>query len=256
MNFAYRKAVDLKFYLRRIGYPLLLRRSLGSLAWKTPMCLGVQYVLLGDQWVGLTNYLRLRRQTGLAHRLCLPPAYGVSADSRKALMIEVASTLGVLDEVIFSDCLPDAFLPPHPPADGQVLQFQDAGSHERNYVAYQFDGYSHSWLNPTEEEMQGFLSCFSKSELIKVGRPLTIQQSADVLKRSKLFIGVSSGMSHIAASAGVKQFIYLTDKVKEHNHIRPYPHLRLWNPYRDLRFFSNLAQLKAQLDSLGFITKR
>jgi hypothetical protein len=79
------------------------------------------------------------------------------------------------------------------------------GPHRR--MCYQFYGTS-DWRHQNfrkAEAIQLFES-FPTIDKVKLGIPLTIQQSAEVMRHSDFFVGVDSGMLHLARCVGVPAF--------------------------------------------------
>lgn len=223
----------------------LWQRDMGGIAsWRRPRVYGICYPQLGDHWVGLCHLVRFRRLTGIPHVLSLPEEYGRSSDQRIALAKEIAGLLRCGSELEFSVRPAELSLPVHPARNGRTIVLSDARSAERNLLAYQFDGISHRELNPSPEEEASFLDCFAGTPRQKIGRPLSLAESMAALLHARLFIGVSSGMSHVAASAGTPTLIYVKHPLTAQPGVETYAHLRRWNPYPETHFFSSLSELK------------
>lgn len=72
-------------------------------------------------------------------------------------------------------------------------------------VCYQLDGHSGAeQKNPPAKDLYQLMS-FPK--MVRVGLPLTLEESARELSRCRLFIGVCSGMSHVAHSVGCPMIV-------------------------------------------------
>lgn len=88
-------------------------------------------------------------------------------------------------------------------------------------VCFQFDGVTHPQkTNPPPEDLAQLLGAWLPAgiEFIRLGRPLSIADDVRLLSRSDAFLGVDSGMSHIAHSAMVPCFLlqYLEPLEKAH----------------------------------------
>jgi hypothetical protein len=230
--------VDLNAYIGSCFERALWLRDMGGReSLRRPRIFGITYTQLGDHWVGLCHYIRFRRFSRQAHKLSVPTS------ERMSLLYRIASILGVESELEFTGAKPELEVAVHPARNGRTLVIPNSANDHRAHIAYQFDGKSHAHLNPTAEEVAGFLGCFDCSQLRPVGLPSTLEQSAKILVGAKLFVGVSSGMSHLAASAGTPSLIY----AKNGGGVNEYKRLKLWNPYSNTRFFSSAEELKKQL---------
>lgn len=224
----------------------------GHLSFGRPRVYGITHPFLGDHWVSICHLVRFRRFSRIPHRLGLQPAGHLTTEQRIALVKEIAKILNVEPEIEFTNERPELDLHVHPARNGKTLLIPGAALAKREFIAFQFDGVSQPQYNPTAEELESFQGCFDKNQLRRVGRPLTLQESMRILAASKLFIGVSSGMSHLAASASTPALIYLKRGLKEQSDLANYKHLRRWNPYPNTRFFTNAAELDQILKKFPF----
>jgi len=75
-------------------------------------------------------------------------------------------------------------------------------------MCYQFYGSSNWRLqNFKRWEAKQLYHSFSHLDKVKLGIPMTIAQCVDVMKRSDFFVGIDSGMTHLARSVGLPTFI-------------------------------------------------
>ena len=76
-------------------------------------------------------------------------------------------------------------------------------------IAIQLDGRSYAKeKNPPDDERALLESPWMPgSTITKIGLPLTLEQSVEVLAHSDVFLGVCSGMSHVAHSVGTPCFL-------------------------------------------------
>ncbi len=82
------------------------------------------------------------------------------------------------------------------------------GSHRR--ICYQFDGRTRpSATNPPSSEVEAFLAFWVSEgyEAIRLGLPMSMTQSIRWLSVCDAFIGVDSGISHLAHSVQVPTFL-------------------------------------------------
>jgi hypothetical protein len=76
------------------------------------------------------------------------------------------------------------------------------------YVGYQFDGRSSPGKNPPEREIADIIAAAPRGLTpVKLGWPMTIQQSAEALRECGLFVGCDSGLAMMAIAAGVPTYI-------------------------------------------------
>ena len=237
------QADTLHYGRARSEYLLWLRDMGGVASWLRPRVFGMGYAQLGDHWIGLSHLIRFRRISRKPHRLSLQASVNFFQEQRISLIQEIAGILQVQSEVEFTDVPAELGLPAHPARNGNTLLHPRCFRSSRRFIAYQFDAISHSHLNPTSSEVMSFLGCFDQSELRRIGRPLTLGESMDLLVHSRLFIGVSSGMSHMAASACTPALIYIKGGLNSDGGISDYNRIRRWNPYPNTYFFSNISDL-------------
>ncbi len=72
-------------------------------------------------------------------------------------------------------------------------------------ICYQFD--AHIVTRPTRWDIQDFLTKFQDYKLIKLDRTKTLAECIKIMSESDAFVGVSSGMSHVAHSVGIPIFL-------------------------------------------------
>ena len=82
-------------------------------------------------------------------------------------------------------------------------------SHHHSGVVYQFDGISSAEAkNPPEAELRDIMAYLRAWEdVTPLGKHMSLAEVVDELRQAKLFVGVDSGMSHIAHSVGVPTII-------------------------------------------------
>ena len=210
----------------------------------------IRYPNLGDYWVAICHLIRFQRLAHRKHFLTIPAPTGpafTSIAERKDLILEIARILGVESEIAFSNRPPEMSLPVHPARNGATLYIPGSAHTKRHWIAWQFDGVSHPELNPEKKQLEAILDLFPKEILRRVGKPLSLRESTEILMHSKYFIGVSSGMSHVAASAEVPSYIFLNPRLSKRDQLDVYRHLRRWNPYPGVRFFSTRQDLEATI---------
>lgn len=230
--------------------PFLWLRDMGAAAsLKRPRTFKITYPQLGDHWVALSHFVRFKEYSRQPHRISLQASQGITVEMRKSLLVQIAKILKVEEQLEFTDLPAELELPIHPARNGQTLVVPNAASSQRELIAYQFDGISHSHWNPTDAEVQSFFESLPAKKLCRIGRPLTLEESMNILLKSSLFIGVSSGMSHLAASAGTPTFIYCKGGLTDNAGLEIYRRLKRWNCYPKTKFFSTLPELKRLLDN-------
>lgn len=202
---------------------------------------GVCHEGLGDLWVGLSHLIWLARRTGRRQKFSfvgvtwlLDPGF---LREKEALVSEIVRLFNAESEVQVVREKITCLLPVHPPRNGRIIQISPRFSPDSCFVAYQFDGFSRPDLNPNPEEIASFLSLFERQHALPVGLPKTLSESFHLIEQAWCFIGVSSGMSHVAASLGERCFIYCKSTAQE------YTRLTRWHPYPETKFFSSAEEL-------------
>jgi hypothetical protein len=199
---------------------------------------------LGDLWVGLSHLIWLARRTGRRLKFSFDPSFDPEfLNKREALVVEILRLFNAEKDVEVIRESVTRLLPVHPPRNGRILRIIPRFSSDSHLVAYQFDGISHPELNPNSEEVSSFLSLFDENQTVQVGLPKALSESFHLIEQARYFIGVCSGMSHIAATLGKPCFIYFDQENDAQGRIREYARLKRWHPYRGTRFFSSTEEL-------------
>lgn len=83
---------------------------------------------------------------------------------------------------------------------------------------YQFDGKSHKCKNlpPKDEELVLKTMKDEGYETIRLGKHLSLKECLEIMSHSELFLGVDSGMMHVAHSSGVPTYIARNLRLAEH----------------------------------------
>jgi Glycosyltransferase family 9 (heptosyltransferase) len=211
---------------------------------------GVRYQCLGDLWVGLSHLIWLARRTGRRLKFSFDPSLGPElVNEKEALASEILRLFNAQREVQLVCENITRLLPVHPPRNGRTIWINPRYSSDSGLVAYQFDGISRPDLNPSFEEISSFLSLFNEGQAVRVGLPKTLSESFHVIEQARLFIGVSSGMSHIAASLRKPCFIYFKPRQQAKSRMQDYARLKRWHPYPGIKFFSFAQDLNRLVDS-------
>ena len=253
-----RRYLDFIFSFKSIFESTLWKREVCfSRACKSELVYGIEYPALGDHWIGLSHFIKVVNLTKRNHRLSLHECYGRSREYRNDIVTQLSELIGCEHKISFSTSDPDIILPVHPPRDGKIIKLSNSEVKPNlKVLAFQFDGLSHPHLNPTNYEVEKFLELFDGWDVIKIGLPLTLKQSFNLLCSSNLFIGVSSGMSHLAASLGIPSFIYFKGGVNSPKGSKIYKHLKRWNPYPQTYFYSSLNELQTIASQLNILKGR
>jgi hypothetical protein len=218
---------------------------------------GVRYDCLGDLWVGLSHLIWLARRTGRRLKFSFDPSLGPElVNGREALASEILRLFDAQREVQVVRENITRFLPVHPPRNGRIVWITPHCSTDSGSVAYQFDGISRPDLNPSFEEISSFLSLFNEGQATRVGLPKTLSESFHMIERARFFIGVSSGMSHIAASLRKPCFIYFKRGRDAKGRVQDYARLKRWHPYPGTKFFSSAQDLNRLLGQRRLLRRR
>ncbi len=208
---------------------------------------GVCYEGLGDLWVGLSHLIWLARRTGrrpkfsfVGARWLLDPRF---LCEKEALASEILRLFNAEKEVKVVRENITRLLPVHPPRNGRTIRISPRCSHHSSLIAYQFDGISRPEFNPTPEEVSSFLSLFDGRHAVRIGLPKRLSESFHLIEQAQYFMGVCSGMSHIAATLGKPCFIYFKPGQDAKSRVRDYVRLKRWHPYHGTKFFSSVEEL-------------
>jgi hypothetical protein len=198
---------------------------------------------LGDLWVGLSHLIWLARRTGR----CLKFSFDRSFDTefqkkREALVSEILRLFNAEREVQVVREKITRLLPVHPPRNGRIVRIIPRSWPNSDVITFQFDGIAHPELNPNFEEASSFLSLFDEHQ-VRVGLPKTLSESFHLIEQARYFIGVCSGMSHIAATLEKPCFIYFKAVQDARSRIQEYRRLKRWHPYHGTKFFSSVEEL-------------
>lgn len=199
---------------------------------------------LGDLWVGLSHLIWLARRTGRRLKFSFDPSFDPEfLNKREALVAEILRLFKAESDVEVVRENVTRLLPVHPPRNGRILRIIPRSSPDSRLVVYQFDGISHPELNPNSAEISSFLSLFDEQQAVRVGLPKTLSESFHLIEQAQCFIGVCSGMSHIAATLGKPCFIYFKRGPDSGSSVQEYARLKRWQPYHRTKFFSLAAEL-------------
>lgn len=163
---------------------------------------------LGDMWIFVSAGLRLSERLGEPVKLEAPR---FEREATSLTMIEeIAAVMDSKGSVIASKETPtESFgnlwkhLYLHPTR--KRWQPQPFGKYSR--VAYQFDGRTMPEKNPPPADIPRILAAIERhGRPQKLGLPLTIAQSVDMLATSDFFVGCASGLALMAWSVGIEVF--------------------------------------------------
>ena len=83
-----------------------------------------------------------------------------------------------------------------------------SGGIKRNRICYQFDGrFSGRRKNPPENDLFKLVDFINGVDFVRLGGHLSLEKCVNIMANSDCFLGIDSGMSHIAHSVGVPTFI-------------------------------------------------
>ena len=83
----------------------------------------------------------------------------------------------------------------------------DMLAHRHGPICYQFDGISSPEKNPSAADLEHIVRCFGTGRSVCLGAAQSLDTIVRLLSMARLFVGVDSGMSHIAHSVGVPVII-------------------------------------------------
>lgn len=115
------------------------------------------------------------------------------------IKIPEGASLSVSEDVANSDMHMDSFQERYFPT---VITWKPNRS---RVIAYQFDGVSSMHLKAASAEEQQALTTWAVNTgvaLFRVGLPLTMAGNMRILSQAEAFVGIDSGMSHLAHSVG------------------------------------------------------
>jgi len=175
---------------------------------------------LGDCWASVNYLLRKSEIIGEPVKLCtwFHGGHGMIRDVKQKLE-EIIPLLNSKGTIILTEKKGDQYLN----AD-QVYQDPYFKTHmewtenKRSYFSYQFDGFSHKkFSNMSKEEEEKILKHITNKGYVvrKLGKNQTIRECVRILAESKFFVGVDSGMMHLAHSVGTPVYAILNKRNKQ-----------------------------------------
>lgn len=92
-----------------------------------------------------------------------------------------------------------------------------------NIITYQFDGvFEGARKRPTEEEVSELRSAAAGCRFVRLGKDRTIAENLELLRTSRVFLGIDSGLAQLAYTAGVPMVLMRNAHFFAPNHS---PHL-------------------------------
>ncbi len=182
---------------------------------------------LGDQWATINRMLLASNNT---HYVCRASCLidGVDYSKRMLEIIDLLDHKGQIELVkepatrtLGQPCILTA--EPYLPTKQRWAGGKGMG------VCYQFDGLkaAEGNKNPPPDELIELETWCSEHDGVRLGNHLTLAQCVDIMANSSLFVGVCSGMSHIAHSVGIPTFIIEYEKpIKAFHMGKEYTHCR------------------------------
>jgi len=157
---------------------------------------------LGDCWIRLCKYINLSMTTNNVIRFIEP------CNKYKEILplLEQALILNISKKDIPNGAklsngghLPNVYVP---------TRIKWCGGVKRNRICYQFDGRSSCRRkNPPEKDLFKLVDFIYGVDFVRLGGHLSLEKCVKIMASSDCFLGVDSGMSHIAHSVGVPTFI-------------------------------------------------
>ncbi len=170
---------------------------------------------LGDTW-NLAQWIAARSaQVAWPIRISTHfPKRDIGPDGAAALLPRCLALLGVTPRFQWVDChisqtqpLPQEWLwNPKRIAYHPTVQRWDGGS--VGHICVQFNGVSGGdRKNPPEGHAARIVESFSGNVIVPLGLPMPLEMAVALLGSCRLFIGVCSGMSHVAHSVGCPRIV-------------------------------------------------
>ncbi len=162
---------------------------------------------LGDMWIFVSAGLRLSEHLGEPVHLEAPRT-GQRGATSSTMIDEIAAVMDSTGSVVASHGTPtESFgnlwrkLYLHPTRKRWV---GGVNAVQLGRVAWQFDGRTMPEKNPPADDIPRLLAAMEQHGApVKVGLPLTIAQSVEMLATSDFFVGCASGLALMAWSVGV-----------------------------------------------------
>ena len=161
---------------------------------------------LGDNWYAINKLLRTEEQSILISRYCRPEhAYRTDCKDR---LLEILPLLDTpTNRIKIVDQIPTNFKTGFYKLPWDAPYYR---THKKwiggEIITYQFDGNHFKRVNglPNFQLLESILDTLeTKYDVIKLGKHLSLKENIELLAKSKCFLGVSSGMMHVAHSVGV-----------------------------------------------------
>lgn len=225
---------DLKFIRRKTWVAWKTDRHYFALSQKRFYIQHGQH--LGDAWAAISYLIRIAKKTGQRQFLSHPPADKLAEEDNSRRMALARQILNILDggKLIEISSNPAEYpLPIHPFPSGEIIPARTPrASNSSDYFTYQFDSTSRPDFNPDENEANEWLECFQPLKPVKIGLPLTLEESISYLLGARFHLGVSSGMAHVAASCGLPVLVAFSRHATTNYPVSCYSTYRRWFPYK------------------------
>jgi hypothetical protein len=188
-----------------------------------PVTIGILAYGFGDIWktVQVANYLR-RLTPGTPVRVYANwhgfPGENFSRTplaDKSVLAREMSEVLDVAEPVaVVTDTPLDQvsslrkYWPLHFPHTRTRIRWRGWSAEPARRIAYQLDGqWAAELKNPPPRDLEHLLTFAPGYEMVRVGKPFSVQQCVEVLAGCDLFFGVCSGMAQLAYDVGVPVFL-------------------------------------------------
>jgi hypothetical protein len=190
--------------------------------WPDPFTFGITGPGFGDVWRSV-QYAHLVRRLGRVQVRLYTLWHGwpgndfipVPRFDRTELAFEIASVLAmprpfeIVTDTSFQEVTrmlglwPWHF--PHVPTRVRWRGWTPGGCRR---IAYQFDGdWSADKKNPPPADLRRLMALSDEGELVRLGKPLTVQQCMEAAASCDVFVGVDSGMAQLCYAVGVPVFL-------------------------------------------------
>jgi hypothetical protein len=182
---------------------------------------------LGDNWVSLGAVLRLATKVNdVVH-------VSTQYKTKKGKVLDIQHRIdeilplidGPKDKLKFHNVIPNKRAPKKWAGKSTITKTVWDQSKVEKIITYQLDG---KWRadkkNPPNGDVEKLISFLDDYKFVKLGADVSINESVDLLSRSKCFIGICSGFSHIAHSVKTPLFLikYSMDTLGKYHNNKPY----------------------------------
>ncbi len=176
---------------------------------------GLNYAGFGDQWASMNWLLRYVDSPMLS-------TIGMDGHNYNKTLTEIIDSLDTDKKVIFSSSKAHCVIKIKDGFGCNYLNTKTKWVGDKKLICVQFDGKSQQELKNLDvnEELRLLKFLSNNYEVIDVGKRMPLMHVIENLSRASAFVGVPSGISHVARSVGLPIVLICQDKLEKHINIK------------------------------------